>query len=325
MTAISTRNLSRLYQARLTGAEVLALDDVSLEVEAGEVRGLLGPNGAGKTTLTKILSTVLLPTRGSATVLGFDVGADTAQVRKLIGVVFGGDKGLNTHLTGRQTLEFWAALYFVPSRQAKARAAALLDRVGLGPKADQVVSSYSRGMKQRLHLARGLIADARVLFLDEPTIGMDPMAARHFRELIRELRAEGKTILLTTHDMAEAEALCDRVALIDQGRLLAVETPASLGRLIAKHERIDFEGASEGLLNALRAHPGIAQIKTQSGGEGKGYRLEVKESGAHRSVLQLLVSSGITSIRTSRPSLEEVYLHVIGDRGFAVKPELQKA
>ena len=316
MLAVRTQSLSRQYASGSKRGSTLALNDVSLDVEQGEVRGLLGPNGAGKTTLVKILSTVLLPSSGTASVLGHDVVQDTAKVRPLIGIVFGGDRGLHPYLTARQNLDYWAALYGVPRREAKARVSRLLERVGLEARADDLASAYSRGMKQRLHLARGLIGDAKVLFLDEPTIGMDPMAARDFRSLVKALRAEGRTILLTTHDMAEAEALCDRVALIDRGQLLAVESPEKLGQYVAKFERIDFDGGHDGLLDALRQHRGVAVLHESK--DGAGHRVELSDGDAHRSVLALLIETGITSIRTSRPSLEEVYVHLIGDRGLKV-------
>jgi ABC-2 type transport system ATP-binding protein len=155
MLAIETTGLSRRYGANNGGKELLALDDVSLAVEQGEVRGLLGPNGAGKTTLVKILSTVLLPTAGKASILGHDVVKDTRAVRAKIGIVFGGDRGLYNNLTARQNLEYWAALYDVPVKETNARIDRLLARVGLAERARQQVSGYSRGMKQRLHLARG--------------------------------------------------------------------------------------------------------------------------------------------------------------------------
>ena len=315
MIAVQTRELGRVYKSQNRNPDVVALDAVSIEIEEGEVRGLLGPNGAGKTTLVKVLSTVLLPTSGSASILGHDVLRETAAVRPLIGIVFGGDRGLYWRLTGRQNLEYWAALYNVPSSTAKRRVSELLERVGLAERADYLVETYSRGMKQRLHLARGLIADARVLFLDEPTTGLDPLAARDFREFVMQLRSEGRTILLTTHDMAEAESVCDRVALIDHGRVLAVETPRTLGTLVAKYERIDFEDGSESLADELRGLPGVASVSRLSDGS---YRVELAEGGAARSALAFLVDAGVTSIRTSRPSLEEVYVHIIGDRGLKV-------
>jgi ABC-2 type transport system ATP-binding protein len=169
-------------------------------------------------------------------------------------------------------------------------------------------------MKQRLHLARGLIGDARVLFLDEPTTGMDPLAAREFRRLIAELRGEGRTILLATHDMAEAEAVCDRVTLIDRGRILATESPRTIGHMISRFQRIDVEGADAVLLARIRELPGVSSVVAA----GEGSRIEVAEQGVTAEVLRLLVEGGVTSVRTSVPSLEEVYVHVIGDRGLVV-------
>jgi ABC-2 type transport system ATP-binding protein len=313
MVAVETRELRRVYKGRGKRADVIALDDVSVQVEQGEIHGLLGPNGAGKTTLVKILSTVLLPTSGSASVLGHDVVNEAAAVRSRIGIVFGGDRGLYWRLTGRQNLEYWAALYKVPAVVARERVPALLQRMGLSERADDLVETYSRGMKQRLHLARGLVADARVLFLDEPTTGMDPIAARDFRTLVLQLRSEGRTILLTTHDMAEAESVCDRVALIDRGRVLAVESPRSLGTLIAKYERIDYEDQTGELAEKVQLLPGVGSVV--SSGDGT-YRVELVEEKAVRSALQFLVAGGVTTVRTSRPSLEEVYVHIIGDRGL---------
>jgi ABC-2 type transport system ATP-binding protein len=311
MAAIEIRELSRTYKNRTSRAEVLALDNVTLDIEEGEVRGLLGPNGAGKTTLVRILCTVLLPTGGRASVLGHDVEREAKAVRGLIGIVFGGERGLYWHLTGRQNLEYWAALYGVSIRETATRVPALLERVGLVDRADDLVETYSRGMKQRLHLARGLVGNARVLFLDEPTTGMDPVASRDFRTLVKDLRKEGRTILITTHDMAEAESVCDRVTLIDHGRVLAVETPKSLSKLISKHERIDFESEKPELVAALLNLPGIASVKQVS--EGGGFRIEVSDESGTPIALDLLVRSGVTSIRTSHPSLEEVYLHLIGN------------
>ena len=282
-----------------------------MDIEEGEVHGLLGPNGAGKTTLVKVLSTVLLPTSGSASILGHDVVRETKAVRPLIGIVLGGDRGLYWRLSGRQNLEYWAALYNVPAGTAKKRIPKLLDMVGLSDRADYLVEGYSRGMRQRIHLARGLVGDARVLFLDEPTAGMDPLASRDFRNMVGNLRSEGRTILLTTHDMAEAEAVCDRVTLIDKGIVIAVETPRSLSRLIAGNERIDFQGGTEGLTDTLRVLPGVASVNPLPDG---GSRVELEGEAAAQGVLKVLVDDGVTAISTSRPSLEEIYIRVIGDQ-----------
>ena len=291
-----------------------ALDSVTLSVGEGEVHGLLGPNGAGKTTLVKILTTVLLPTSGHATILGHDVVRSARAVRPLIGMVFGGERGLYSRLTGRQNLEYWSSLYRVPGPRIKPRAAALLERVGLEDKADARVETYSRGMMQRLHLARGLIGDAKVLFLDEPTTGMDPIAAREFRNLIGEVRADGTTILLATHDMAEAEVLCDRVTLIDHGRIIATESPRSLGQLVSRFQRIDVDGADRVLLDRIATLPGVESVTATA----EGHRISVEGDDHVRVVLKTVVEAGLVDVRTSRPSLEEVYVGLIGDRGMAV-------
>jgi len=316
MLAVETQDLGRSYEPDGKGDPVRALNGVNLQIEVGTVQGLLGPNGAGKTTLTKILSTALLPSEGSARILGHDVVRETAKVRSRIGVVLGGDRGLYRRLSARHNLEYWAALYHVHPEESKRRIPELLERVGLTEQADRRVDTFSRGMKQRLHLARGLIADASVLLLDEPTIGMDPVAAREFRELIKELRRAGKSILLTTHDMEEAEAVCDSVALIDKGRLLAIETPERLARLVATIERIDFTSRDDSLLGRVRALEGIVAVSTLQA--EREYRIELAHEAALPHVLGFLVGAGVTSIRTSRPSLAEVYLHVIGNRGLKV-------
>ncbi|MEI6665639.1 MAG: ABC transporter ATP-binding protein [Chloroflexota bacterium] len=311
MTAIETVDLRRVYETHSREPDVVALNGLSLSVEEGMVQGLLGPNGAGKTTLVKILSTVLLPTSGHASVLGYDVVRQKHEVRPRIGIVFGGDRGLYWRLTGRENLEYWAALYHVPQAETKRRVDSLLERVGLTERADYRVETYSRGMKQRLHLARGLIADARMLFLDEPTTGMDPVAAHEFRDLILELRSQGRTILLTTHDMAEAEALCDAVAFIDRGQVIATETPRSFGALLRGLEAVEFEGAQPETLEALQLLPAVSGVSAVS---DQTHRVEVHDTAGVEAVLRLLVDHRVTSLRTARPTLEDLYLQLLGGR-----------
>jgi ABC-2 type transport system ATP-binding protein len=315
VSAIDVQEVTRIFEPRKKRDEpVVALDAVSLAIPDGEIHGLLGPNGAGKTTLVKILSTVLVPTSGRAFVLGHDVVTETKAVRPRIGIVFGGERGLYWRLTGRQNLEYWGALYRLPTRLARKRTQELLERVGLADKAEQRVEEYSRGMKQRLHLARGLIGDATVLFLDEPTTGMDPLAAREFRTLISELSGEGRTILLATHDMVEAETVCERVTLIDRGKIIATESPRTLGRVISRFQRIDAEGVDGPVLEEIRSLAGVSSV-TESNGD---VRIEIDEEGATQIVLEQLIAAGVTSVRTSLPSLEEVYVQLIGDRGLEV-------
>jgi len=312
MPAVEVQGLRRIFKVHGRASEpVVALDGIDLAVEEGTIHGLLGPNGAGKTTLVKILATVLIPTEGTASVLGFDVVAETARVRPLIGLVFGGDRGLYTRLTARQNLIYWAALYGVSASETSAVVGRLLDRVGLADRAGERVETFSRGMKQRLHLARGLVSDPPVLFLDEPTIGLDPMASLEFRRLVAELRDAGKTVLLTTHNMAEAEALCDRVSLIDRGRILATESPATLGLWMSRYEWVEAQHVLDEVVAEIELL--VAGVERRPDG---WVRFQPDADGVGRRVLRRLVDAGVSSVRTGSPSLEDVYLKLIGDRGM---------
>ena len=313
MTAVEIDGLCRNFQ-RKRGTPVKALDGVSLTVSEGEVHGLLGPNGAGKTTLCKILGTVLLPSSGSARVCGHDVVTHTGRVRPLTGIVFGGEKGLYQRLTPRQNLRYWAALYRLPRHEGALRADRLLAEMGLEERADDPVETFSRGMKQRLHLARGLLADPRLVILDEPTTGMDPVAARGFRDLIGRLKREGRTVLITTHDMSEAESVCDRVSLITDGRLIATENPRTIGGWITQYERIEAEDVPSELQASLTRMPGVVTVDVPREGV-----IRIESNGVARQVLRALVDAGVTKVRSAPPSLEDVYLKVIGDRGMAVR------
>src|SRR5256712_6641640 len=198
--AIELRDVRRVFRTstgtlRRHTKEILALDGLSLEVVEGELFGILGPNGAGKTTTIKVLTTLLIPTAGSATVLGLDVVRDAKEVRRKIGFVFGGERGLYYRLSGRDNLRYFAELYAVPPREIPSRVEELLDLVDLRDRGDERVEGYSRGMKQRLHLARTLLHRPRVLFLDEPTIGLDPIGARELRKIVSQLHESGATII----------------------------------------------------------------------------------------------------------------------------------
>jgi ABC-2 type transport system ATP-binding protein len=286
-----------------------------LSVDHGEVRGLLGPNGAGKTTLVKILSTVLLPTSGKAQVLGRDVVTSTRWVREHIGVVFGGERGLYGRISARKNLEYWAALYRLGHRAGRARVDELIGQFGLQEFADMPVEKMSRGMTQRVHLARGMLSRPQLLFLDEPTIGMDPVAAQEFHRFFSQLRADETTVLLTTHDMAEAEQLCDMVTLIDHGRILGSERPQEIGQWISEYERVEAQIADPRILAAIRMLPGVAGLKVLT---DDWVRINTNGPGSVSAVLQLIVGEGITALRVDKPSLREVYLELIGDRGMKV-------
>ena len=324
MLAVDVRQLRRTYTTRrgLFGQTAVtreALKGVDLHVEEGELFGLLGPNGAGKTTLVKILATVLLPTSGEVTVLGHDVVRAAQRVRSAIGLVFGGERGLYLGVSGRDTLLFWAAMYRVPQREARERASELLDRVGLAARADERVETYSRGMKQRLHLARGLISSPRILLLDEPTIGLDPVAARDIRTLIRELNASGTTIFLTTHYMAEAELLCGRVAFISGGQIALVDRPRVLTRLASEITTIDADvpaTSAAALLERLDAAGAKAQSRPV---ETEGLiSLTITGAGLDRpGLLRLLVEADARSLNTREPTLEDVYVKLMGPQGTA--------
>src|SRR5579859_29575 len=221
--------------------EFAAVDGVSFEVPQGELFGLLGPNGAGKTTLTRMLTTLITPTSGNAMVAGHDVTRASRRVREAIGVI---PQALTSDLdlTGWENVDIYGAFYSVPRRTRHDRARHLLRMVGLSERADDLVRTYSGGMRRRLEIARGLIHSPRVLFLDEPTIGLDPQSRRAVWDLLDQLRtATGLTISLTTHYMDEAETLCDRIAIVDGGKIIALGTPTELKAMVKGSDRIELE------------------------------------------------------------------------------------
>lgn len=234
MSVIDVSRLGRTFRSRSglrrTEKVVEAVRGISFQVERGELFGLLGPNGAGKTTTIKMLITLLLPTSGRIEVLGHDVVARPREVRRRVGYVFGGDRGLYERLSGLDNLRYFAELYAVPAREQRARIGELLELVGLTGREHEQVEGYSRGMRQRLHIARGLLHRPEILFLDEPSIGIDPVGARELRQTVKALIEQGTTVLLTTHYMFEADELCDRIAVLAGGRIVAEGTPSSSSR-----------------------------------------------------------------------------------------------
>ena len=294
---------------------------MDLSIKTNSLVGLLGPNGAGKTTTIKLLSTLLLPDEGTATVNGFDVSRQANEVRSCIGVVTGGERGLYWRLTGRENLLFFARLYGVREDMARPRIDELLKLFELDDRADDNVEKYSRGMKQRLHLIRGLVHDPPILLLDEPTLGLDPNSAVVVREFIKEKlqRNQGKTILLTTHYMEEADQLCDKIAIIDHGKVIANDTPGELKTGLRKTDvlRINATGVPSSLSSDLKQVEGVEEVKMSVIDPVTGLtELLVHTRDAEESLPQLtelMVKSGvrIRLIEQSKPSLEDVFISVV--------------
>jgi ABC-2 type transport system ATP-binding protein len=297
----------------------LAVDGISFDVRKGELFGLLGPNGAGKTTTVKMLSTLLLPTSGSITILDMDILRQTQEVRKRIGFTFGGTRGLYTRLSGIDNLRYFAELYGLNPAMTNQRIPELIEVVGLTGRGEDRVENYSSGMMQRLHLARALLHDPELIFLDEPTVGIDPVGARELRKTIRELKARGKTILLTTHYMAEAEELCDRIAIINQGHLVALDTPFALKQRISGDALIDIlvkEENYSALKEQLEKLDGRSSILVTDASPLKRISIRTPEPGAVMQLLAPFISPGyIQDLEVRNQTLEDVYVTIIqGDK-----------
>ncbi|HZM76389.1 MAG TPA: ABC transporter ATP-binding protein [Candidatus Limnocylindrales bacterium] len=309
---IEVTNLVRTYGS---GAKLRrAVDDISFQVRQGELFGILGPNGAGKTTTIKVMLTTLLPTSGRVRVLGYDVERDTKQVRRHIGYVLGGDKGFYDRLSARQNMTYFADLYEVPSRIQRTRIGELLELVGLGDRSADKVETFSRGMKQRLHIARSLIHDPQVLFLDEPTSGIDPVGARQLRELTGDLTARGKTVVLTTHDMREAEALCERLIVVSRGSIVAEGKPASVKHRagVFRVTEVELMGVEPRALASLEEIDGITHVHVQALGTHQVVQIQSRaDTDCMPAVMQRLGPVQFNRIETREPTLEDAYVALI--------------
>src|SRR6185503_3773471 len=267
---IAVKDLKKSYKVKGKGQslEVKALDGISFEIARGEFFGLLGPNGAGKTTTIGILTTRVLPTGGVALVEGIDVAANPVEVKRRIGVVPQANN-LDRSITGREILLFHAEYFGIPKKIREQRAEELLNRFQLTERADEKPTGYSGGMAQRLKVARALMHDPAILFLDEPTTGLDPQARRMMWDLLLELNGKGQTIFLTTHYMDEADQLCQRIAIMDKGKLLEVNTPAKLkasvpGGYLIELQVNSADGEVASLAEAFEGLRGVVEVKAQN-------------------------------------------------------------
>jgi ABC-2 type transport system ATP-binding protein len=317
--AITVSELRRVYSSstgifKKSRNNVEAVKGISFDVDYSELFGLVGPNGAGKTTTIKMLTTLLTPTSGTAKVLGFDIVKDVMKIRRSIGIIFGGERGLYYRVSGRENLRYFADLYGVPLSKREKRITELLKMVGLADKAELRVESYSRGMKQRLHIAKGLINDPQLIFMDEPTIGLDPEAARETRTMIKGLVEKGKTILLTTHYMFEADELCKRIGVISGGKIVALDSPSALKRFVMDVTVVEVEafGVTETDLAMLRKEPGVTTVNANLEGETQTIRVHTPRGSEFIPIVTKLLSKAkIMDVRLKEPTLEDAYLKLV--------------
>lgn len=305
MPIIEVRDLKKVYNGN-----VAALKGISFDVEEGEIFGFLGPNGAGKTTTVHILCTLITPTSGSATVCGFDVVKEPDEVRRRIGFV-PQDISVDDDLTARENLELHAKLYHMPKDLRKKRIEELLELVGLQERADSLVKTFSGGMRRRLEIAEGLLHNPEVLFLDEPTIGLDPASRITIWDQLKELNREGVTIFITTHYMDEADRLCDRVAIIDLGEIRAVGKPSELKEEVGGDVLSLVTNDSNKLLERLPSLPFVKDAVSQDG----VLRVTVKSG---EKVIPLIFEEArklgvnIESVSLSKPTLDDVFVKYTG-------------
>lgn len=299
--------------------EFKAVDGVSFDIYKGEIFGLLGPNGAGKTTTIKMITGLLRPTGGSVKVNSLDVDKKPLEALKNLGTVLAGDRSIYWKLTARENLEYFASLYGCGRKEGKSRAAAILNRLGLAEKADELVEKYSTGMKQKVALGKALIPNAPVVLLDEPTLGLDPQSALNLREIILDIKNEGRTVLLTTHYMEEADFLCDRIAIIDGGKIIALDTPENLKKSIneVKSIKLELSKADEKLIKDIRSLEKIENVVSDYNSEKRNYILTIHHTNGNTIMQKLLdvISNNkiqVLNINVLEPSLEDVFIHLTG-------------
>lgn len=299
--------------------EFKAVDGISFDIFKGEIFGLLGPNGAGKTTTIKMITGLLRPTSGKITVMGKDVDKKPMEALSNIGTVLAGDRSVYWKLTARENLEYFASLYGCSKKEGKKRAEDIINRLELSDKADVLVEKFSTGMKQKVALGKALIPNAPVVLLDEPTLGLDPQSALNLREIILDIKREGRTVLLTTHYMEEADFLCDRIAIVDGGKVIALDTPENLKKSLneVKCIKIEVNKAEDKLINELKDIPKIEKVKSDYVSEKRNYTLSIHHTNGD-TIIQKIIDiisknkSQILNINVLQPSLEDVFIHLTG-------------
>jgi len=318
MAIVQTRALARMFHSKTS--DVTALGGIDLDVNEGEVFGVLGPNGAGKTTLIRILSTLLLPTSGRATILGYDVAKEVEKIRPIINMASGAERAGYEFISARGNLWFFSQLYGIGKEAFESRVRSLSSRLELEKYIDKKVYELSTGYRQRMTIARAFINDPKVVFMDEPTIALDVMTARRIRDfLAQEAKENKRTIFLATHNMAETEAVCDRVAIIDKGRILVCETPENLKRNYGRPSHVMELSPSPPSMEIFTSLPGVKGI-TSTLDEERGIatvKIVVEDDDAINHVNKALAKSGIRLLSSWRqePTLEEVFVTLVG-RGF---------
>ncbi|MGB9673836.1 MAG: ATP-binding cassette domain-containing protein [Anaerolineales bacterium] len=320
--AVKTEHLGRIYKIRAaqknTPKQLVALQDVNLEVHQGELFGLLGPNGAGKTTLIKILTTLLAPTTGYALVAGYDVAKEADKIRPKINMVSGGESSGYGLLTVRENLWMFAQFYGLSSKDANRKIEELLTVVGLTDRMNTKSSDLSTGLRQKMNIVRGFLTDPEVLFLDEPTLGLDVGASREVRHFIRQWVDDNptRTILLTTHYMVEADELCDRVAIINQGRVLACDTPANLKQKLRQEAifRLEISQAPQTLAHQLNAINGVHNSILQPQDGYMVIELILERDEAIGTIVNTLTNNNvrILNLQKREPTLEDVFVELVG-------------
>ncbi|MBU5591822.1 ABC transporter ATP-binding protein [Clostridium sp. MSJ-4] len=324
--AVEVKNLKKYFISRkkklfktIDKKEFRAVDDISFDIYKGEVFGFLGPNGAGKTTTIKMITGLLRPTSGYVKVMEKDVDKNQMEALKNLGTVLAGDRSVYWKLTGRENLEYFASLYGCNSKEAKERTSKVLKKLELEEKADILVEKFSTGMKQKVALGKALISEAPVLLLDEPTLGLDPQSALNLREIILNLKNEGKTVLLTTHYMEEADFLCDRIAIIDGGKIIALDTPENLKKSINKVKliKIEVNNINDGVISDIEKIDKIETVLSEYDSEKRAYELTIHHSNGEEIIQPILDilsynKSSIKNIKVVEPSLEDVFISLTG-------------